>query len=129
MKTLRLTDHREFNHLPEWAVQADPDKMQVTILDITHPARWGVCPCCDGKGKYVNPSIDSHGISPEEFHEDPDFMEDYFRGTYDVTCMTCNGRTTVLVPSTAEGQKALQEVMQEDADHRAEVDAERRMGA
>jgi hypothetical protein len=50
-----------------------------------------VCQVCNGTGKHVNPSIDSHGITSEEFHEDPDFEEDYFSGVYDVTCYKCNG--------------------------------------
>lgn len=53
-----------------------------------------VCPACNGKGKYVNPGVDSHGLTGEDF-EDPDFEEAYFNGTYDVTCEECNGRNVV----------------------------------
>ena len=35
--------------------------------EVELPARFEVCHTCDGKGKHVNPSIDSHGISSEEF--------------------------------------------------------------
>ena len=63
------------------------------------PGKVIVCPRCDGRGSYVNPSIDAHGISPEEFHEDPDFAEDYFRGSYDITCVECNGTNVVLKPN------------------------------
>jgi hypothetical protein len=54
-----------------------------------------VCPTCDGTGKHVNPAIDSHGISGEEFANDPGFAEDYFNGVYDVTCYECHGRNVI----------------------------------
>lgn len=57
--------------------------------------KWIVCPICEGEGKYVNPAIDSHGLTAEDFHEDPDFFDEYMAGTYDVTCNFCKGRTTV----------------------------------
>lgn len=50
------------------------------------PAKYEVCSTCDGRGQYVNPAIDEHGITADEFAEDPDFAEDYHRGTFDVTC-------------------------------------------
>lgn len=55
-----------------------------------------VCETCRGRGSYVNPSIDSNGISPEEFREDPDFEEDYFSGVYDVECHECRGKRVSL---------------------------------
>jgi hypothetical protein len=55
------------------------------------PTRFEVCGRCDGKGTHVNPSVDEHGISPEEFRDDPDFEEAYFGGVYDVTCYDCRG--------------------------------------
>ena len=59
--------------------------------------RWEICCRCSGEGKHVNPSIDGHGISPEEFREDPDFEEAYFSGLYDVTCYECHGSGKVKV--------------------------------
>jgi hypothetical protein len=64
---------------------------------ISLPYRWEVCPVCNGRGSHVNPSIDCEGISAEQFADDPDFAEEYFSGTYDVTCNCCGGRTTVPV--------------------------------
>lgn len=50
------------------------------------PAEWVICNRCRGNGTHVNPSIDSHGITQEEFDEDPDFEEAYFDGSYDIAC-------------------------------------------
>lgn len=65
---------------------------------ISCDAVFVVCPVCDGKGKYVNPSIDAHGISDDEFGDDPDFEEAYFGGAYDVPCAACTGKRVVPVP-------------------------------
>lgn len=59
------------------------------------PGTNRVCPRCAGVGRHVNPAIDSHGISPEEFEEDPDFAEGYFSGRYDVPCEECAGERVV----------------------------------
>ena len=59
------------------------------------PFSWDVCPTCDGKGTHVNPSIDAGGLSHDHFDEDPDFMDDYMGGVYDVACYECGGRRVV----------------------------------
>jgi hypothetical protein len=56
---------------------------------------WIVCPVCDGEGKTVNPNIDAHGLTKEDFDEDPDFAEDYMSGVYDITCAACSGKRVV----------------------------------
>jgi hypothetical protein len=56
---------------------------------------WLICPVCDGEGKTVNPNIDAHGLTAEDFREDPDFAEDYKSGFYDITCAACNGMRVV----------------------------------
>lgn len=97
------------------------------------PMRWAVCDVCSGRGTHVNPSIDAHGISAEEFAEDPDFGEAYFSGAYDQTCNRCQGRTTVpdvdwdrLSPEDAA---AYQRQCRDEAIDRAAELAERRRGA
>lgn len=35
---------------------------------VDFPAHLVVCPSCDGTGSYVNPSIDSHGLSHEDIY-------------------------------------------------------------
>lgn len=52
------------------------------------PAVWAICSRCEGEGKHVNPNVDGHGISAEEWEQewDKESREGYFRGDYDVTC-------------------------------------------
>ena len=56
------------------------------------PGKYEVCGLCHGRGTHVNPSIDSHGLTAEDFAEDPDFAEDYFGGAYDEVCNQCHGK-------------------------------------
>ncbi len=60
---------------------------------VTHelPAKFEVCPTCDGKGTHVNPSIDAGGYDPDEDDE----IDDYAH-TYEQTCGTCDGKRVVL---------------------------------
>jgi hypothetical protein len=57
--------------------------------------KWILCPVCNGDGKTVNPAIDAHGLTAEDFREDPDFAEAYWSGAYDITCRGCNGHRVV----------------------------------
>lgn len=109
-------------------------------LYLPFPCQMQVCGTCDGKGKHVNPSIDSHGISAAEWEEDwdEDDRDDYIGGLYDVTCYECHGANVVptLVPidETKDPLRArILKFMEECAECRAGCDAEsemeRRMGA
>lgn len=107
----------------------------LTLAPKTHTVHlhWEVCETCNGQGKHVNPSIDAHGISADEFSEDPDFADDYHRGSYDVTCYECGGRTTSVAVDRGRTSEATLKYVNEwfdnEASYRAECDAERRMGA
>ena len=57
--------------------------------------KYIVFPVCEGEGKTVNPSIDAHGLTHEDFAEDPDFAEDYRNGMYDIPCRACHGKRVV----------------------------------
>jgi hypothetical protein len=57
---------------------------------------WDLCPLCRGNGTVVNPNIDAGGLDGEMMH-DPDFMDDYMDGVYDIKCTQCLGRTTIAV--------------------------------
>ena len=65
-------------------------------FDVSLPAKRIVCTRCDGSGFHVNPSIDGHGLSSDDFDQDPDFREAYFSGQYDVECYECKGERVVL---------------------------------
>lgn len=97
------------------------------------PWKWEVCGVCHGKGTHVNPSIDASGISPEDFDVDPGFAEEYMRGTYDVKCNACHGRTTVPVADrdamTSDQWNLYDEQLRHAAEDRAVYLAEARMGA
>lgn len=68
-------------------------------LEVEHTVhlKFAVCDTCDGRGSYVNPSIDSQGLTAEDFADDPDFAEDYRRGSYDQSCAQCGGARVVPV--------------------------------
>ncbi len=98
-----MSDRRERN-FP--ANRFDPKANTVTLtiydpegdeVDTEFPAKFEVCGTCQGKGSHVNPSIDSQGISQEEFEQDPDFAESYFAGNYDMQCVECKGLRVVPV--------------------------------
>lgn len=95
---MRHIDRRDFAALtggakpPVLLVDMDGETEEVAL-----PFKMVVCDLCDGGGRHVNPSIDAHGLTREDFDDDPDFAEDYFAGVYDVTCSQCKGRNVVPV--------------------------------
>lgn len=110
----------------------------IEFTGIELPARRVVCPRCEGEGKHVNPAIDSHGISPEEFDADPDFAEGYFSGRYDVRCEGCKGDRVIDEVDEKACRKSLshwkglmryRNAQRMRAEHEAECAAERRIGA
>ena len=117
-----MSDRRERDH--KWFSNFDERTMTVTMRWEDEdgdriPVKYEICGTCDGKGKHVNPSIDSHGLSAEDFAEDPDFAEDYFSGTYDVPCAECGGQRVALVVdedrATPEQQKKVTDFFIEEA--------------
>lgn len=122
-----------------WYIDFDEKRMTatVTIWDddgcgeetVTVPVAFSVCPTCNGKGSHVNPSIDCDGLTPEDFHEDPDFAEDYFGGSYDEICYGCDGKRVVPVCLDKAANEKLEKSAIFDAECRAEMMAERSMGA
>lgn len=119
-------DHREVAaYKCKWYESLDERRMMATAIiynideegceyeeEVEMPFIWEVCPTCRGRGRHVNPNIDSNGISPEEFEEDPSFREDYFNGIYDVCCYGCNGKRVIAVPDdhTEYGKLALEKM-------------------
>lgn len=78
------------NRKPEPTVVVMPDGREVRL-----PTHKEVCPACRGEGSHVHPSIDANGLTADDFAEDPDFAEDYFRGAYDIGCQHCRGLRVV----------------------------------
>jgi hypothetical protein len=72
-----------------------------TEVECSLPGKFEVCTRCEGRGSYVNPSIDGHGLTAEDMAEDPDFAEAYFDGVYDVPCAICHGARVVPRPDLA----------------------------
>lgn len=120
----------------------DCDDAECDGCDNTHehtlPARLEVCGTCDGKGSHVNPSIDSHGITGEEWARDWDdeSREAYMSGRYDVQCYECAGKrvapeidTRNLSEAQKEVLKRIQRIERDNAHYDAISRAERAMGA
>ena len=88
------------------------------------PARWVLCRRCSGDGTHTNPSIDG---------PDPEFMEDYMSGVYDIRCEECEGSGKVAVANRrAVPELFLERLVRDErdrAEYEAECAAERRMGA
>lgn len=94
-------DHRHVaGHLPNW-MNVDEARGTITwededdegnFVDVVVALSFDVCGTCEGRGRHVNPSIDGHGLTAEDFADDPDFAENYFRCTCDVPCYECHGQ-------------------------------------
>lgn len=98
-------DCRDSNR--QWWESFDERAMTCTTYsEEVIPVKYEVCETCGGKGKHVNPGIDSHGLSAEDFYEDPDFAENYVSGIYDVPCNECHGNRVALV---VDEERATQE--------------------
>jgi hypothetical protein len=127
-------DSRETNH--KWWTSFDSKSMMLIVEDsdgneIAIPARYAVCSVCNGKGTHVNPSIDSNGLSSEDF-EDRDFEEDYFSGIYDVPCNNCRGERVEPVADLdsllPEERKVVEDIIKFHYEYQAEIARERKFG-
>lgn len=98
--------------------------------EISLPTKWEICPTCRGKG---TSSAYLGAFTGDDMREDPEFFEDYMNGNYDRSCDECDGTGKIEVIDTEKlDEKTLQLLIQQqldDAKYRAEVEAERRMGA
>jgi hypothetical protein len=79
---------------PELHPEAE-DRLYLPFKLVVWPCKMVDCETCGGKGRHVDPRIDACGLSHEDFDEDPDFEEGYFRGDFDVTCYECKGAKQV----------------------------------
>jgi ribosomal protein S27E len=87
-----------------------------------------VCPNCHGRG-----TVDNLGDVTEWLREDPDAIDDYMSGMYDVRCDECQGHNVVdhaiEAGSDPDDWASLMSWLRDAYEYRAEVAAERRMGA
>lgn len=114
----------------------EDDDGEMVEETVAFPAHYEVCGRCDGRGSHVNPAIDGHGLSREDFDEDPDFEEAYFGGVYDVTCYECKGLRVVpvvdeetLPPEFKDKWERYLKWCEDEAAYQRECEMERRMGA
>jgi hypothetical protein len=113
-----------------------------TEIVATFPARWVICPACEGNAtttRHIEP--DGGGFTATEWADacgdDPDFADDYFGGRYDRPCPDCAGlgRMMIIDESAIVGWRAkiLFKHYCEQLSDSAEIDAiqaaERRAGA
>jgi hypothetical protein len=123
-------------------------KIQVDVytnrdaIQITFPARWIICPICDGNATTTRHiECDGGGFTASEFeeacHEDEDFADKYFGGFYDRPCPDCDGlgRVKIIDEDAVTGwrQRLLLKAYREQERDNRYIDAmqaaERRMGA
>jgi hypothetical protein len=84
----------ETNMIAFAEIETDEDEVVERV-----PFKWEVCSTCEGRGKHVNPNVDAHGITGDEWAEWGDEEQSaYLGGRYDVTCYECGGRRVVAVP-------------------------------
>lgn len=92
-------------------------------------AHYEVCGTCRGNGSHVHRGIDGHGLTADDFAEDPDFGEAYYSGAYDVPCEECDGQRVVLVANEDDTNFSVyQEVQQAEYEYQAELAHARRYG-
>lgn len=89
------------------------------------PYKMEVCDLCRGHGTHVNPSIDSHGLTSEDFDEDPGFREEYFAGAYDQTCNKCGGMRVVPVADESKMDALTRNLWKQQQEEEAYSDNER----
>lgn len=106
-------DNRDCKRAPDQIFVEDDDGIEREL-----PTTWETCDVCDGKGTHVNPNIDRQGLTADDFHDDPDFFDNYRRGDYDICCNRCGGRRVVAVVDEDHTSSELLKL------YRAQCDAE-----
>lgn len=94
----RSTDMFAESELPELYCRND---WHIYERELELPARWAICDRCGGDGTHVNPSIDGHGITADEWNGpdwDDESRDTYLSGGYDVPCEARCAGGRVLVP-------------------------------
>lgn len=111
-----------------------------TEIEAKFPARWHICPACEGCATDRGASVecDGGGFTSSEWQEqDEEFREDYLAGRYDQPCSYCKGlgRVSDIDEERVTGWrdrillKAYRAQQRDDREFDAISAAERRMGA
>jgi len=111
-------DRRDCERAPDRIVVDDDDGIEREL-----PTRWELCDVCDGKGTHVNPNIDRQGLTADDFHDDPDFFDNYRRGDYDIPCNRCGGRRVVAVVDEDATEAPLLKLYRAECEAKAEDEA------
>lgn len=106
-----------------------PRKETITVFvgedEQEMPAKFAVCPSCDGRGTHALHGI---AITADEWNGpdwDDDSRDGYLNGRYDTTCEECAGRRVVLVPDRKRATKAQLAAYREDREFDEECRRER----
>ena len=127
-----VTDPRDIATVGQWWDRGsiDPRGMTARLLGYVVEIKFEACGLCAGRGSYVDPSIDAHGITREEMAElGPEFAENYRGGMYDVTCGLCGGARVVPVPTSETVRGVVWDLEGSRYEDEAQSAAERRVGA
>ena len=89
-----------------------------------------VCPECNGTGKHLNATFRHQAVEPD-LVQDEEFMDMYMGGHFDVACTRCHGNNVVDRPIDVPEvlKQYREEAWEEEMEYRAQVRAERMMGA
>jgi hypothetical protein len=139
-----MSDRRDTAYARRWWKSLDTNHMTAVVVliddtndfekegvaeeDVTVAVKFEVCPTCCGKGTFVNPDIDRHGLSREDFDNDPEFEEDYRRGRYNVQCTHCEGARVVPVAVDKTMRERIQTQLRERLRSEREYANEQAMG-
>lgn len=93
--------------------------------DVQVPAKWEVCPRCQGDGTH---DCWEGGMTGDEMAEQgPEFMDDYMNGVYSVACAACGGKRVIAVLDRARATAEQVRLHDRDEQDRADDEAVRRM--
>lgn len=105
--------------------------------EIKLPAKWALCPHCEGCGTDRGASVECDGggfTSSEWAEQDEDFRTDYLAGRYDRPCDYCRGHVgrTLVVDRARVNPATLalyDREQREESSYRQQCAMERRLGA
>jgi hypothetical protein len=112
----------------EWIGNGTPDtctdeeyENEANWKDLFLPAKYEVCPTCQGKGTTSN---HLGAFTSDQMDEmDDDWKDDYIAGTFDRNCEECKGQRVILVPDKALADPMLLERYQQEEEDKAYCDS------